>query len=170
MHTDPFELLGLDRRFDLSSRQVRQAWRTRAMSAHPDLLDDETHEVTRGAATLNDAMHTLLDPERRADTLVVLMGGPTREQDTALPKEFLGQMMEVRESFESALARSDAAEIQRWTDWSDQQRSRLLATVGELFESHAESTDEQVLRDIRHVLNQLRFIERMREQITPVDH
>ncbi|MHC4976024.1 MAG: Fe-S protein assembly co-chaperone HscB [Planctomycetota bacterium] len=171
MDTDPFEQLGLERTFSLSPRRIRDAWRSLAVASHPDVAgtDDNTHEVTRDAASLNDAMHTLKDPERRADTLVVLLGGPTREQDTSLPPEFLGQMMEVRESFEEAVRSQDTPGICRWTDWANQQRDDLLGAIGELFESHDQSPDEQALAQIRQALNKLRFIERMREQLTQPD-
>jgi molecular chaperone HscB len=168
MPRDPFTLLGLEQRFDLSENDIRKAWRACARKHHPDAAQsgEAPPDITRNAARYNDARHILLDPEQRADTLLVLLGGPSRQDETQLPADFLAQMMETRESFDEALESCDQQRITHWHTWAQQQRSTLLDTVAQAFESYRHSPDIPLLRTIRLELNKLRFIERMRDQIS----
>jgi len=41
MAQNPFDALGLERRFDLDERAIRGAWLRRAAALHPDRADGE---------------------------------------------------------------------------------------------------------------------------------
>lgn len=168
MDPDPFEALGLARRFDLDGRDIRAAWLRRAAELHPDRrpgADDA--EVARSAAILNDAARTLEDPERRADALLVLLGGPAREAEKALPPEFLTEVMAVREALEEAVASGDAARIAAHEAWGEARRAAIIDEVRAAFDALADPPGRDALRAIRVRLNAWRYIERMLEQIEP---
>lgn len=176
MPQDPFEALGLPRRFDLDQRRVRSAWRRRAAELHPDRATGDRgsgpedpapadeHEIARRAALLNEAKRALEDPERRADALLVLLGGPTREQEKSLPPEFLMEVMSVRESLEEAVSGGDDARVREHEQWALAQREDMIRRVGAALEALTDPPDADALRHIRTTLNAWRYIERMLEQ------
>lgn len=168
MTSDPFETLGLPRRFDLDPALVRRAWLRASGSLHPDraggdALDEA--DVARLSARLNGARRTLDDPERRADALLALLGGPAKGADQSLPDGFLMEMMRVREELESAAG--DPARLAELERWAGEQREGFIGRVGALFDGCSESPDAGALASIRLELNAWRYIERMLEQIHP---
>lgn len=129
-------------------------------------MDDAANE----AAALNRAKDQLLDAESRANVLLELLGGPTKEQDKALPPDFLMEMMETREEIESAMGSKDPVQIARWTAWAHEQREALSREVGEMFERLGAAPGRDELRAIRVRLNVWRYIERLVEQLQPDYH
>jgi len=106
---DPFERLGLPRRFSVNLSELERHYLERSREAHPDFAngDEDT------AAALNEAYATLKDPFRRAEHLLRLLGGPTAKDDKSLPPAFLMEMLELREAIEAAKGSStDAARIE----------------------------------------------------------
>lgn len=159
---DPFAILGLPRRFDLSRAEVERAYLTRAAAAHPDLTGEE-HEV--GGSDLNRARQALLDPETRANVLLGLLGGPSKEQDRTLPAGFLVEMMQVRERMEADAAAGDAGSADRWKHWAEVQRNQHQSEASELFAKLSGGVTADTLKAMRVRLNAWRYIERMLEQI-----
>lgn len=171
MIDDPFALLGLPRQFEITAAQLQAAYLKRAAAHHPDRITDpiEQAEAARHAARLNDARAILADDERRANALLQLLGGPTKEQDKSLPDGFLMDMMDVRQQMEEMLARNDPEQRQRLEQWALQQRQDYINTVSSLFKKVGESTQpsDELFREIRMQLNAWRYIERMIEQLDP---
>jgi molecular chaperone HscB len=168
MVDDPFALLGLERRFDLDPRDVRRAWLSRAAGAHPDAQDargvGDDAEASLAAAALNRARRTLDDPERRADALLRLLGGPAAEQEKSLPPAFLMEVMEAREAFEEADAQGDTDRIAALRAWAVDERAAMIDDVAARFASLPSPPDASALREIRVCLNAWRYLERMLEQ------
>lgn len=152
---DPFAILGLPRRFDLTDAAIRRAFLAKVQSAHPDAGGDQ--DV---GADLTKARDTLLNPESRADTLLRLLGGPAKDADKTLPPGFLMDIMETREALEAALASKDPAELERLRHWALEQRQSYASTVAAAFAAN----DTQGLRT---TLNAWRYVERMIEQMDP---
>ena len=71
---DPFARLALPRRFDLTEAAIRRAFLTKVQSAHPDAGGDQDL-----GADITKARDTLLNPESRADALLLLLGGPAKD-------------------------------------------------------------------------------------------
>lgn len=170
---DPFDLLGLPARFDLSEDEVRSAWLARAAEAHPDHADDPL-DPGESAAALNDARRTLADPERRAGALLARLGGPSERDDTSLPPELLMEFMEAREALEEAVGSHDGAAIERSRAWALDRRESHIRAVGAMFdEAHAAGDRDpqraMTLRAIRVELDAWRYAERMLEQIDRVE-
>lgn len=164
--TNPFELLGLPLRFDLDEGAITRAWLKRSAVHHPDRQADEA-EAGRAMARLNDARHTLSDPERRANRLLALLGGPSKEQDRSLPDGFLQQTLELREEIEQSLAAPGPGERDRLERWALDQRGVYLAKIASLFAALANPPDALSLGAIRTQLNAWRYIERLIEQLDP---
>jgi len=165
MAQNPFDALGLERRFDLDERAIRSAWLRRAAALHPDRADGDEGEVAREAARLNDAKRTLEDPERRADALLLLLGGPAREAEKGLPPAFLMEVMEIREALEEAVSAGDAGAVREHERWAEGRRAELIDEVERAFGAFRDQPDPDALREIRVTLNAWRYIERMLEQI-----
>ncbi|GJM18901.1 MAG: hypothetical protein DHS20C14_11140 [Phycisphaeraceae bacterium] len=156
-----FEILGLERRFDLDPASIDLAYRARAAALHPDLADpDKAADAARASAALNDARATLADPERRANALLAALGGPSPSEDRSLPRAFLMEMMDVRQEAEEECSAPEG--LAKWQAWADAQREEAIADVAALF---AESPD--ALAPIRERLNSWRYVERMIEQLDP---
>lgn len=161
---DPFALLGLPRRFDLSQDQLESAFLARVSATHPDLAGDE---AAVDAAALTTAHATLADPEQRAAALLSLLGGPNAAQDRSLPDSYLPEIMQLRAEIEEELAEDPDAARARWTKRADERRDAHIAQVNALFQAHHESPDTALLRAIRTELNAWRYTERLIEQLDP---
>jgi DnaJ-domain-containing protein 1 len=158
--SDPFAALGLPRRFDLAKSAIERAYLGRIAALHPDAVGRGEGDDNGEAAALNDAKAALLDDERRAEALLTHLGGPTANQERALPPGFLQEMLDVRERLDADLDADPAGARPRWRAWAQARRETHVAALRGLF-----SRTPAPLRDIRLILNQWRYVERMLEQI-----
>lgn len=169
--TDPFTLLGLPRTFDLDAQALQRAYLARAARLHPDLSGLPLEESEAQSARLNEARTELVNPERRADRLLTVLGGPTKEADKALPAGFLMEIMETREAVEEALASKDPAQRAHWQNWAADQRAKYIDLVRGQFAALTSLSDSSErsahLKAIRQTLNAWRYIERLIEQLDP---
>lgn len=171
--TDPFTLLDLPRRFDLRPDEINLAHLRAVRGAHPDLAPEpkgipgSTHDLELVAAHINDAKRALEDPERRANALLSLLGGPTKEADRSLPEGFLIEMMAMREEIEEAAASKNAEIIAARTRWAGEQRAGYIVTLSSMFGALSQAPSPPELRAIRTTLNAWRYIERLIEQLDP---
>ncbi|MBL8745927.1 MAG: hypothetical protein JNK58_06175 [Phycisphaerae bacterium] len=163
--TNPFTLLGLPQQFSLDRAALQRAWLAGTARLHPD-RPDAPPDAARQLAALNHAKSTLEDPESRANSLLLLLGGPTREQDKSLPPAFLAEILETRERMESEIAAEHDDARRRWERWAEDRRREYIARVNDLFQK---TPTPETLRAIRTELNAWRYIERLIEQIEP-DH
>lgn len=171
---DPFLVLGLERTFDLDESRIRRAYLARAAMMHPDTLEGALDgDADASSAALNEAKRTLEDPERRANALLVLLGGASAEGDRTLAPGFLMEVMELRERVEEALGSGDASARARVGREAGEAREAYIRRVGALFRGLGEldgvGGDERgaALRAIRVELNAWRYIERLIEQLDP---
>jgi curved DNA-binding protein CbpA len=166
---DPFDVLGLGAGFDLSQSEIDAAYFRRAAALHPDVAAARP-EAAGAMAALNRAKDVLSSPERRADALILRLGGPGRDQHKQLPPSFLAEIMEVREQVEEALAlprdqRSGARD--RWERWAEAERAKAISEVSAMFAGLGSPPSAAALADIRSRLNAWRYIERLIEQLDP---
>ncbi|MBX3385144.1 MAG: hypothetical protein KF768_01085 [Phycisphaeraceae bacterium] len=167
---DPFASLGLERRFDLDAAAIQRAFAVRSADVHArDASEDERDSTL---SEINRAKALIEHPESRADTLLLLLGGPTRETERSLPDGFLQEMMEVRQTMEEeieAASESDARAVSdKWEVWAEARRAGHEARVAAMFREGCSSGDQPsraALRAIRRELNAWRYIERMIEQL-----
>jgi curved DNA-binding protein CbpA len=163
---DPFLTLDLPRVFGVDAATLRRAYLAKSALLHPDLATDS--EAPRRMAALNQAKRTLEDPERRANALLAILGGPAASQDRRLPEGFLFQMMETREAIEeTAAASNNEQERERWQTWAEEQRQQAISEVATMFDALSSPPSVEALADIRIRLNAWRYIERLIEQLDP---
>jgi len=164
---DPFQTLGLPRRYDLSEADLHTKFIHLSSSTHPDRYTDpvEQADAAERAAEINQAYAILKDAEQRADALLSLLGGPGKDQDKSLPPDLLMEMMETRERMEEAITHNDQPELDKLRAWAQDQRDAHLHKVAGLFRQCAENLPEDAGKTIRVELNSLRYIQRMLDQM-----
>src|SRR5690349_3223563 len=106
-----FELFGLPPAFALDVEQLDAVYRDIQARVHPDRFahagDAERRASMQMTTRVNEAYRALRDPLRRAIHLLELNGVDVAfETDTAMPKDFLVQQMELRERLEEAKSSS----------------------------------------------------------------
>ena len=102
-----FELFGLRPAYALDLGQLERAYREILSGVHPDRFahagDAERRASMQVSTRVNEAYRTLRDPVHRAEYLLAMNGVDLRlETNTAMPREFLMEQMELREKLEAA--------------------------------------------------------------------
>ena len=164
---DPFDVLGLAARFDVTPAEVRRAYLVRVAVAHPDRGDGGGEEGV-DASALNAALVVLNDPEQRAAALLARLGGASKEADRSLPAGFLQEMMQLREGIDEAASAGDTAAVGRAIEVTRARREGHVAEVGRLFKSIEEgggSSEAALLKAVRGEMNAWRYVERLIDQI-----
>jgi len=172
-----FEILDCPVRFDLDTAALQRRYLQLSAAHHPDRFadPDAQAEAAERAAAINQAYQILRIPERRAEALLILLGGTSSSTDKSLPPELLMQMMEVREELEQALASHDQATLNRLRTWARAQRTERLQHIGQILAqffpppdalaAQPSSDREALLKQARLELNALRYFQRMLEQL-----
>jgi molecular chaperone HscB len=109
-----FELFGLAPAFALDLGRLDAAYRDIQAKVHPDRFahagDAERRASMQMTTRVNEAYRTLKSPVLRAKYLLELNGVDVAfETNTAMPRDFLVQQMEIREKLEEA---KDVAALQ----------------------------------------------------------
>lgn len=164
MTRDAFDELGMRPGFEVDEDEIERAVLTRLAEVHPDVSGDDRAAIE--SARINAARHALIDPERRAWTLLRRLTGGAAMQDRSLPEGFLPEIMEVREAIEAATASHDEAEVSRWRSWAAARREEHIARVGEMFRQMGDSPPPDAVVAMVRELNAWRYIERLLEQIS----
>jgi len=163
--SNPFQLLGLPLTFNVDDAALRRAYLAKVAAVHPDLASADGSQGV--SAALNHARDLLANPEARANALLSLLGGPTKEADKSLPPAFLMEIMETREAIETALTSGDPAERTRWLEWGEKERQTYITRAREMFGALGADPSIASLKQIRTTLNAWRYIERLIEQLDP---
>ena len=164
---DPFETLGLPRRYDVDLAAAEKTHRELSRALHPDKHASggasERKDSLNSTALLNDAYRTLRDPIKRAESLFALLGISIGEgQEPKAEPGFLMDMMEQREALEDAKASKDAAAL------------RALAAVIEGKQMTAQQQLAQGFKSgefapLTGRLGELRFYRRFLDEVSAVE-
>lgn len=141
---------------DLDRARVERAYLARLGGAHPDLGGDSVD-----ASSINEARDVLIDPERRANLLLALLGGPDSSACRDLPDGFLMEMMELRQTIEDEMEADADTAREKWERWGREKRDEHAKNVSAMF-----ARGEDPVR-VRMELNAWRYIERLIEQLDP---
>ncbi|QQE11143.1 Fe-S protein assembly co-chaperone HscB [Planctomycetota bacterium] len=167
MKQDPYEIFGLERSFEIDLDALQKEFVKLSAKYHPDKYVDpiEQMDAAEYSSEINVAYQALRDDESRANALLALMGGPSKEDDKSLPPTLLMEMMEIREEMEAAVEAKDNATVQKLRQWAEEEREEYLGMLGQIFSKVSGKTvTESEGKQIRLHLNSLRYIERMLEQ------
>ena len=107
-----FELFGLTPAYALDLEHLDRVYRDIQARVHPDRFvnsgDAERRASMQMTTQVNEAYRMLKNPVQRANNLLELNGVDAGfETNTAMPREFLMQQMELRERLEEAKSSSD---------------------------------------------------------------
>lgn len=156
-----FTVLRLPERFSLEVEAIESAWRTSIALVHPDRFADrsaaERRVAEQWAGRINEAKETLLDPVRRAETLLMMKGVDVGSQtDTKMPADFLLQQMRWREALEEA----DGHEaLQSLLAEVTAERNALIAALTQAIDVEFDAPAA------RSAVRRLMFVEKLRAEI-----
>jgi molecular chaperone HscB len=112
------------------------------------------------ATRVNEAYRALKSPLARAAYLLHLHGvDPEFETNTAMPAEFLGEQLELREALEEAVAANDVERLGTLSAGLRRQRGLLLERLGSQLDAQG------AWKEAAATLRQLMFLEKFGEEI-----
>ena len=134
--TDKFAILGVPRRYDLSSEELEARYRELSRQVHPDRFAKaapaERLRALTASTALNDAYRALKTPLGRAAHLLELGGLKLSEKDT-VPQELLLEILELREALGEAKADDDQPRVRELTDEMTARREASMRRIDEIF-------------------------------------
>lgn len=158
-----FALFHLPQHFALDLNALDGAYHEVQNQVHPDKFvqagDAEKRVAMQWATRANEAYQTLKNPFKRAAYLCQLNGVDLQiESNTAMPRAFLMQQMEWRETLQDAKAARDIGALDRLDGALRQVRKAALEQVGALLDARDFTQAAQGVR-------QLMFLEKFGEEI-----
>jgi molecular chaperone HscB len=165
---DYYRVLGIEPKLQLNLNELQQLFYGRSRELHPDRFARAEASVRDAAleesSLLNDAYRTLRDPARRAEYFLKHKGFDIGEQGTKdVPPELLEEVFELNMALEELKAGDESARPQL-TQARDQFAALLAQSDNELeqmFAAHDATPGEQVLKQIRGLLNRRRYIQNL---------
>ena len=171
MMTDPFQLLGVERRFDLDLATLEKTHRELSRALHPDRYAQagasERRAALEKAASVNEAWRTVRDPIRRAEALFLVHGiavGDNHEPK-ATPA-FLMEMLEEREALAEARAESDLAKVRAIGATMSARKQDVERRLAAGFDR---SSDVGGLMKLVPLLGELRFFKRFLDEVSAIE-
>jgi molecular chaperone HscB len=156
-----FELFGLAPAFALDAARLDAAYREIQSRVHPDRYahagDAERRASMQMTTRVNEAYRTLKSPVQRAKHLLELSGVDVAfETDTAMPKDFLLQQMELREQLEEA---KDAGSLDGLVLRLKNEKQELEAQIADQIDRKSD------LEGAKVSVRKLMFFDRLGEEI-----
>ncbi|MCL2824997.1 MAG: Fe-S protein assembly co-chaperone HscB [Polyangiaceae bacterium] len=152
---DPFDLLGIEPRFDLDMAMVEIRHRELSRTLHPDRFigrpPAERRLALDRAIEVNEAWRIIRNPIARAEALLSRLGLPSDEESAAQPAPtFLMQMMESREALADARATKDCRELVGLVATMRVYENTSLAAIVDAF-NHDPKSARQYLTELRYI-------------------
>jgi DnaJ-domain-containing protein 1 len=131
---DPFDTLGLPRRFDLTPAEISAAHRRSVARLHPDRATDpfERDRLVRLSSEAGAAKQRLLTEVGRAEALLALLGASAFGARQPSPA-FLMETLELREEIDMAVAHPAAAPVGAVADRVAALRAQCVADLTAAF-------------------------------------
>jgi molecular chaperone HscB len=169
--TDPFEMLGVERRFDLDLAALEKTHRELSRALHPDKYcqtgASERRAALEKAASVNEAWRMVRDPIRRAEALFRLHGIAVGEDNEpqATPV-FLMEVLEEREALADARAAKDLAKVRavglKMAARAKEVEAKLAAAFGG-------AADGGAVAKLVPLLGELRFYKRFLDEVSAIE-
>lgn len=171
MTLDPFEMLGVERRFDLDLAALEKTHRELSRALHPDKYAQagasERRAVLEKSASVNEAWRTLRDPIKRAEALFQLAGIRVGEDHEPKPSPaFLMEVLDEREALAEARAAKDLAKVKKV---GAAMAARARAVEGKLSGGFASAGDRADVEKLVPLLGELRFYKRFLEEVSAIE-
>ena len=156
MRDDPFELLGVEPRFDLDMAALEARHRALSGALHPDRYSGrpaaERRMALDKAIRVNEAFRALRDPIKRAERLLERAGievGETAE--TQVSADLLMEMMEQREALADARRSKDLDAIGKLGDGMKKRERDVIEALRAGFATRPETPLLGRLGELRYV-------------------
>ena len=164
---DPFDVMGVEARFDLDVAALEKRHRELSKALHPDRHASappaERRMALSRAIEVNEALRALRDPIRRAEALARRLSLPVGETTEPKPSPaLLMEMMEAREELAAAGSKKDAAALAKL---GDAMRRRESSVLDGLTTAFAASGHERVLP----LLGELRYVRRFLDEVSALE-
>jgi molecular chaperone HscB len=171
---NPFEVLGIEARYDIDLRAVEKRHRELSVALHPDKFASDgasaRREAIERASQVNEAWRIVRDPIRRAEALFSVAGVTIGE--TSEPKSdqaFLMDMMEMREALSDARDSKDLASVRALAKDAEARESAAKEAISAIFKSGTAQIDKSVLIQTLPKLGELRFYRRMLDDVSAIE-
>ncbi|WP_171410242.1 MULTISPECIES: Fe-S protein assembly co-chaperone HscB [Myxococcus] len=172
-----FDVFGLKRAYDVDVPALEKQYRELSLQLHPDRVAQasarERLQALEGTTALNEAFKTLKDPVRRAFYLLKLHGIDLDREDAGaqkdMPLAFLEEVMDLRESLDTAMAKKDLGRARAMADDVEARKKAALAEAAEslrTLEADAPGAGgQELVRKASHALGRVRYFTRFLEQV-----
>ena len=135
-----FELFGLEPGYALEPERLERAYLEIQARIHPDRFahagDADRRASMQWTTRVNEAYRTLKDPVERARYLLELKGVDVAfETNTAMPPDFLGRQIELREALELAQGEKNAGALDRLRSDLRREEEELKKALGETLDA-----------------------------------
>jgi molecular chaperone HscB len=167
---DAFDTLGLSPALDLDVALLEQRYRDLQRALHPDKFaqasSSEKRESLSKAVSVNEAYRALKNPLKRAEILIVRLGGvlPKEQADP----ELLMEVMELRESLGEAKAARNLAQAHALAGdvrkLEDATMNALRSAV-----SDAEQNKPEAIARATRALGRLRYYVRFHDEVARIE-
>jgi molecular chaperone HscB len=162
--SDPFEILGVAKSFDLDAVSLDQRHRELCRALHPDRYvgrpAGERRAALSRAVDVNAAFRVLRDPARRAEALLALNGHNAEAAESArAAPALLMEVMERREALGQARRERD---LQKLKALRDEVRKRQELAIAGLTQAFAETPPN--LTNAERLLGELRYHQRFLDE------
>jgi molecular chaperone HscB len=169
---DPFDLLGVEARFDLDMKALAERHRTLSGTLHPDRYvgrpASERRMALDKAIAVNAAWRALRDPVRRAESLFAHRGVEMGELAEPKPSPaLLMEMMDVRESLAEARVSKDLDAIGKINDDMRKREGSVSDQLESGFVSAGDDAD--ALSELVPLLGELRYVRRFFEELEAIE-
>jgi molecular chaperone HscB len=168
---DPFEMLGVERRFDLDLATLEKTHRELSRALHPDKYAQagasERRAVLEKAASVNEAWRTVRDPIRRAEALFRLAG--LRVGDDNEPKASPAFLMEVLEEREALAEARCAKDLDKVRAVGMAMAARARAVEAKLAAGFATRPEGAAAETLLPLLGELRFYQRFLDEVSSIE-
>jgi molecular chaperone HscB len=159
-----FELFHLPQRFAIDVNALDRAYHDVQGKVHPDRFvsatDAERRVAMQWATRANEAYQTLRNPFKRAAYLCEINGVDLEtESNTSMPRAFLMQQMEWRESLDDARAARDSNALDALQAQVQAARKQQVIDIGILL-------DKNEFQGAAKGVRQLMFLEKFGEEVT----
>ncbi|MDH2998019.1 co-chaperone HscB [Pasteurellaceae bacterium LFhippo2] len=165
---NPFELFDLPVQFQVDSALLSERYLALQKSLHPDNFSASSAQEQRMAvqksAEINDALHILKDPIKRAEAIIEAHTGEAQdiEQKSNRDMAFLMQQMEWRETLEEIESNKDESALFDFTQEIDQEQKAILTQLENALNS-------QQWQEALAINDKLRFIKKLMIEIERVE-
>jgi molecular chaperone HscB len=150
-----FALFGLTPAFAVDLRALEKAYREIQSRVHPDRFahagEAERRASLQWTTRVNEGFQVLRNPVSRASHLLAT--------NTAMPREFLMQQMELRESLEAAAASRDPNQLQKLQDGLALDKASLEKQLAQRIDG------ERDYAGAANLVRELQFLEKLEAEI-----